>query len=174
MGLFEIIKTANHNLFRNKVRTFLTILAIFVGSFTIILNVAINTGVNSFIDEQTDSLGGDDYIMITSSGTVDMMSSMMSGSGEPVEYNPNQTASAMNKEQLDKLGKIDGLNPDDFYIAKQIPVEYITSKETDKNITSRSGLCLRVISKSPRPPAVSRLKTLKPTKSRLNQATRKR
>lgn len=137
MGLFEIIKTANHNLFRNKVRTFLTILAIFVGSFTIVLNVAINAGVNSFIDKQTASLGGDDYIMITSSGAVGMMNSMMSTSSEPTEYNPNQTLSAMNKEQLDKLGKIDGLNPDDFYIAKQIPVEYITSKETDKkyNIT---------------------------------------
>lgn len=132
MGLFEIIKTANHNLFRNKVRTFLTILAIFVGSFTIVLNVAINAGVNSFIDEQTASLGGEDYIMITSSGAVGMMSSMMSTSNEPTEYNPHQTISAMNKEQLDKLGKIDGLNPDDFYVAKQIPVEYITSKATDK------------------------------------------
>lgn len=137
MGLFEIIKTANHNLFRNKMRTFLTILAIFIGSFTIILNAAINTGVNSFIDEQTASLGGEDYIMITSSGAVGMMSSMMSTSSEPTEYNPNQTLSAMNKEQLDKLGKIDGLNPDDFYIAKNIPVEYITSEKTDKkyNIT---------------------------------------
>lgn len=137
MGLFEIIKTANHNLFRNKVRTFLTILAIFIGSFTIILNAAINTGVNSFIDEQTASLGGEDYIMITSSGTVGMMSGMTSISNEPTEYNPDQTISAMNQEQLDKLGEIDGLNPDDFYIAKTLPVEYITSKETDKkyNIT---------------------------------------
>lgn len=137
MGLFEIIKTANHNLFRNKVRTFLTILAIFIGSFTIILNAAINTGVNSFIDEQTASMGGEDYIMIASSGTVGMMSGMASNSNEPVEYNPNQTISAMNQEQLDKLGKIDGLNPDDFYVSKTLPVEYITSKETDKkyNIT---------------------------------------
>lgn len=137
MGLFEIIKTANHNLFRNKVRTFLTILAIFIGSFTIILNAAINTGVNSFIDEQTASLGGEDYIMITSSGAASMMSSMMSSSTEPTEYNPDQTISAMNQEQLDKLASIDGLNADDFYVAKNIPVEYITSKETDKkyNIT---------------------------------------
>ena len=62
MQFFDVLRTANHNLFRNKVRTFLTILAIFVGSFTIILNVAINAGVNAFIDEQTDVLGGDDFI----------------------------------------------------------------------------------------------------------------
>lgn len=29
MQFFDILRTANHNLFRNKVRTFLTILAIF-------------------------------------------------------------------------------------------------------------------------------------------------
>ena len=50
MKLSDIIKSANHNLLRNKVRSFLTILAIFVGSFTIILNAAINAGVNDFID----------------------------------------------------------------------------------------------------------------------------
>ena len=70
MQFFDVLRTANHNLFRNKVRTFLTILAIFVGSFTIILNVAINAGVNAFIDEQTDVLGGDDFIMLLSKSNV--------------------------------------------------------------------------------------------------------
>lgn len=43
----------------------------------------------------------------------------------------------MNDEQLDKLAQIDGFNKDDFYVSKQIPVEYISSKATDKkyNIT---------------------------------------
>lgn len=139
MGLFEIIKTANHNLFRNKVRTLLTVLAIFVGSFTIILNTAINAGVNSFIDEQTASLGGEDYIMITSAGSMSMMSSMMSAGSDPVEYNPNQTISAMNEEQLDKLKNIDGIDGDNLYIAKNIPVEYVTSAETDKKYTIMIG-----------------------------------
>lgn len=136
MSLFEIIKTANHNLFRNKVRTFLTILAIFVGSFTIILNVAINAGVNSFIDEQTASLGGEDYIMITSAGSMSMMNSMMS-SNDPVEYNPNQTISAMNEEQLEKLKNIDGIDGDNIYVAKNIPVEYVVNADGGKkyNIT---------------------------------------
>lgn len=131
MGLFEIIKTANHNLFRNKVRTFLTILAIFIGSFTIVLNAAINTSVNSFIDEQTASLGGEDYIMITSAGSMSMMNNMMTSNG-PTEYNPNSTLSAMTDEQIEKLKKIDGIDGDNLYIAKNIPVEYITSTKTDK------------------------------------------
>lgn len=140
MSLFEILRTANHNLFRNKLRTFLTILAIFVGSFTIVLNAAINTGVDSFIDEQTASLGGEDYIMVTSSGSMDAMSSMMGAGGSgPTEYDPSRTITAMNQDQLDKLKSIDGIDGENLYIAKNIPVEYITSDQTDKKYTITVG-----------------------------------
>lgn len=133
MVIFDILRTANHNLFRNKVRTFLTILAIFVGSFTIILNVGINAGVNAFIDDQTASLGGEDYIMIMASGSAETMNSMMMGTDSgPKEYDPNAQMTSFTPEQLDKLASIDGFNRDDFYIAKQIPVEYITSQDTNK------------------------------------------
>lgn len=139
MRVFEALRTANHNLFRNKVRTGLTILAVFVGSFTIILNVAINTGVNAFIDDQTASLGGEDYIMIMSDGSSDYVMSEMSGpsSDGPTEYDPNRKVTAMTEDQLDKLAAIDGLERDDFYVSYNIPVEYITSADTDKkyNIT---------------------------------------
>ncbi len=136
MKLGDIIRTANQNLLRNKLRTFLTILAIFVGSFTIILNAAINTGVNSFIDEQTASLGGEDYIMIMSEGSASAMSSMMQ-SNEPLEYNPDQTITAMDSEQLEKLKEIDGIDAENLYIARQIPVEYITKDKNSKkyNVT---------------------------------------
>ena len=68
MKFFDIVKTANSNLLRNKVRSFLTILAIFIGSFTIILNSAINAGVNDFIDRQVASIGGDGFIEVMPGG----------------------------------------------------------------------------------------------------------
>ncbi len=138
MSLFEIIRSANHNLLRNKARTLLTILAIFVGSFTIVLNSAISTGVNKFIDDQESSLGGENYLMITTEGAMSGMSSMMSNSTEPKEYNPDQTLSTMTAEQLEKLKQIDGIDKD-FYIAKLISVEYITSAQTDKKYTINVG-----------------------------------
>lgn len=85
MKFFEVVRTANHNLLRNKIRTLLTVLAIFVGSFTIVLNVAINSGVNSFIDEQTASLGGDNFIMLMPPGSAEMASSMTAKNG-PIEF----------------------------------------------------------------------------------------
>ncbi len=132
MNIFEIIRTANHNLFRNKARTILTILAIFVGSFTIALNSAIHTGVNNFIDDQTASLGGEDYVMIMSEGSVNTIGSMMGNSDEPREYNEGQTMTAFTDEEIDKIKNIDGIDGDTIYAVKQANVEYITSDKTDK------------------------------------------
>ncbi len=140
MGFFEIIRSANHNLLRNKARTILTIIAIFIGSFTIALNSAINSGVNNFIDDQTASLGGDDYIMVMPEGSVNAVGSMMmASSDEPREYDPAQTLTAFSAEQLEKLKNIDGIDGDNLYIAKQIPVEYITSQDTNKKYTINIG-----------------------------------
>ena len=52
MRSIDIIKTASGNLWRNKGRTFLTIIAVFIGSFTIALTSAVNIGVNDYIDRQ--------------------------------------------------------------------------------------------------------------------------
>lgn len=140
MSIFESIYTANHNLLRNKARTLLTVLAIFIGSFTIALNAAINTGVNAFIDDQTASLGGEDYIMIVSEGSADMIGSMMTGgSSEPQEYNPNRKAIAFTDEQIEKIKQIDGIDGENIYAVKQADVEYITSEQTDKKYMINVG-----------------------------------
>ncbi len=133
--MFDIIRTANHNLFRNKIRTFLTILAIFIGSFTIILNVAINTGVNDFIDDQTAGLGGEDYLIIAPESTMDSLMSAMTTSGEPTEYRPDQTISAFTDEDIAKLESLDGIIKDSVQKIIMPQVDYITSDYTDKKYT---------------------------------------
>ncbi|MBR3134989.1 ABC transporter permease, partial [Candidatus Saccharibacteria bacterium] len=132
MKFTDILKSANANLLRNKMRSFLTILAIFVGSFAIISVNAIHTGVNDYIDQQVESIGGDNYIEIASTAAYDQLASMM-GTGEITEYNASKSAgdaTMISNEDLDKIRKIDGvisMNP--YYKAS---VDYITSKETDK------------------------------------------
>ncbi|MBU5584430.1 hypothetical protein KQJ29_33065, partial [Enterococcus sp. S181_ASV_20] len=49
MKLFDIIKSASSNLWRNKGRTVLTVIAIFIGAFTISLTTGVNNGVNDYI-----------------------------------------------------------------------------------------------------------------------------
>lgn len=91
MRLTDIIKQANHNLWRNRSRTILTTLAITVGSLTIMLTVGINAGVNGYIDKQVESTGGNDIIEVMPKGIADRMSSMMTlGATEVQEYQSNQ------------------------------------------------------------------------------------
>ncbi len=144
MKFFDVLRTANHNLFRNKVRTFLTILAIFVGSFTIILNVAINSGVNSFIDEQTTALGGDNFIMLMSKDSEEMMSEQMSASTGPQEFTEKtDTFGTLSEEDIEKLKKIDGIDADSFYSPTPLNgTGYVTSTKTDKNYNVGSAMIL--------------------------------
>ncbi|MCL1840041.1 ABC transporter permease [Candidatus Saccharibacteria bacterium] len=133
MKLIDIIKTANSNLLRNKIRTFLTILAIFIGSFTIILNTAVNTGVNSFIDKQVASAGGDGYIEIAPAAMLAQIEGMMGGNNGPQEYNPEQNASELNyidAETLTAIEDINGIIPGSVRPLRNVRVEYVTSNKT--------------------------------------------
>ncbi len=144
MAFFDLIRTANHNLFRNKVRTILTILAIFVGSFTIILNVAINTGVNAFIDEQTTALGGDNFLMLMSKDSESMMSEQMSASTGPQEFTEKtSTLGMLSDEDIKKLQEIDGIDADSFYSPTPLNgTGYITSSKTDKKYNVGNAMIL--------------------------------
>ena len=131
MNFIDLVRTANHNLLRNKTRTFLTILAIFIGSFTIILNTAINAGVNDFIDRQVESIGGDGYIEISPKALYDQMFSM--ASGEIQEYAENAKSietSYLDDETLEKLESVDGVESLNAY--QNLSIDYITSDYTNK------------------------------------------
>lgn len=144
MKFFDLLRTANHNLFRNKVRTFLTILAIFVGSFTIILNVGINAGVNAFIDDQTTALGGDNFIMLMSKDSEAMMSEQMSASTGPQEFTEKtNTLGVLSDKDIEKLKDIDGIDADSFYSPTPLNgAGYVTSSKTDKKYNVGNAMIL--------------------------------
>ena len=131
MRLIDIIKTANHNLFQNKIRTFLTILAIFIGSFTIVLNTAITTGVNSFIDKQIDSIGGDGFVEVFPAAMYEQINSAMQSGTAATEYNSDTGAAASSRitdSDLAKLKAVQGVK--DLKIFHVLSPEWITSDQT--------------------------------------------
>ena len=93
MKFMDVLKTALGNLWRNKVRTILTILATFIGAFTIAVTAGINIGVNSFVDNQADSIGGRDFILVLMDQDPNSNDDDSSG---PVKYNPDQMTSSGN------------------------------------------------------------------------------
>ena len=88
MKLYDIIRMANSNLWRNKSRTLLTVLAVFIGAFTIMMTTGINTGVNNYIDKQVAAVGSEDYLQIMPAQMAEQLESLMSGSNDVREYRP--------------------------------------------------------------------------------------
>ena len=51
----DILNSAIQNTFRSKLRTTLTVVAIFIGAFTLTITSAIGAGISTYIDNQTRS-----------------------------------------------------------------------------------------------------------------------
>ncbi len=64
MKPWDLIKLANRNLFRNKLRTFLTVAAIFVGSFTLTMTNGIGDGLRSYVESQVKNIEGDTVVFV--------------------------------------------------------------------------------------------------------------
>lgn len=140
MKTSDIIISANKNLLKNKLRSFLTILAIFVGSFTIIMNSAISAGVNSFIDKQIESIGGDGYLEMMPTEMLETAMSMLDTKNVQ-EYSEdkdaNQTA-YIKADQIKKAREIEGVKS--FEPLASSSVDYVKSEKVDKKFRANFNL----------------------------------
>lgn len=64
MKIWDLLKIANRNLFRNKLRTFLTVAAIFVGSFTLTMTNGLGDGLRSYVESQVKNIEGDTVLFV--------------------------------------------------------------------------------------------------------------
>lgn len=64
MKPWDLLKLANRNLFRNKLRTFLTVAAIFIGSFTLTMTNGLGDGMRSYVESQIKNIEGDSVIFV--------------------------------------------------------------------------------------------------------------
>lgn len=64
MNSLDIIRSSNANLRKNKLRTFLTISAIFMGALTLMLTTAVGFGIKAYVNDQIGNVGAKDKIII--------------------------------------------------------------------------------------------------------------
>ncbi len=127
MKTADLITTAGANTFRSKTRSILTILAIFVGAFTLTLTSGLGTGINQYIDDTVSAVGASDAMTVTK---VQEGSERTPGSG-PVEYDPDavstgipgQTVIALTPDDVTTIEGIDGVL--DVQAARAISPDYI-------------------------------------------------
>ncbi|HYH75230.1 MAG TPA: ABC transporter permease, partial [Candidatus Saccharimonadales bacterium] len=108
----DIIATANGNLRRSKLRTFLTVSAVFMGAFTLMLTTGIGAGLKVYVAEQVGAMGAKDMLLMSASQE-DAENPF--GDNKPKEYDPNaeQATSAFG------LGKM--LQPKDLETIEKTP-----------------------------------------------------
>lgn len=133
MRFIDLVRTANRNLTRSKLRTLLTILAIFVGGFTLTLTTALNTGANQYLERQLGNVSVPGVFEVLPKTDLNPL-----GSGEVQKYDPekktsslqNAFTSTMDQADVDKLSRVEGVDTVSPYYLLQ--PEYVTREGSDK------------------------------------------
>ncbi|HKX73661.1 MAG TPA: FtsX-like permease family protein [Candidatus Saccharimonadales bacterium] len=139
MKFLDVLATANRNLMRSKLRTLLTILAIFIGGFTLTLTTALNTGANQYLERQLGNVAVPGVFEVTPKTE----ENPFSGGAELKEYDPDKkTASlssfynaTMTQGDVDKLKKVEGIAS--VVPLYQVTPEYITRNDGKKYALSQ-------------------------------------
>ncbi len=123
MRLPDYIKFAQTNLLRTKLRTFLTVLALFIGTFTLAMTTALGTGITRYTTTQINAFTQPDTIMVTPPSR-----RSTSSTGIP-EYNPNKSTvtsggnAQLTTADVDKLKTIPNVTGE--YPSYSVQPEYI-------------------------------------------------
>lgn len=126
MKFLDMIRTSASNLWRNKGRTFLTVIAIFIGAFTITLTSAVNSGVNDYIKRQLSIFGKENKsVQIIKKAEISGLSGELREytEGESKVSQSSYSAPVLTGQDIEKLKKIEGL--ENVKPAENISGDYI-------------------------------------------------
>jgi putative ABC transport system permease protein len=132
MKFWELVKIANRNLLRSKLRTFLTVTAIFVGSFTLTLTNGLGDGLRDYVENQVKNIEGKNILFIRKKFEEQDTKSKVD---EPAEYKETTQDEAGNtidpNSYLVSLGQVESLSKELTEIktvSPRFPIdgEYIT------------------------------------------------
>ena len=115
MRLNDLFSMAFSNLWRRKLRTFLTILAVVIGATLVALMVSIGSGLQSFIVNQFGTAVSQETVYVSSSS--DSTFSLGRGNG-PREISTTETVvpTPFTSQDLQALGAIPGVERVDFNV----------------------------------------------------------
>lgn len=135
MKFYDLLLTANGNLAKSKLRTALTIIAVFIGALTLMLTTGVGAGLKTYVNEQVNAVGAKDVMIIQ--GVAQQVD--FGSSNAPKEYDPEQAKTTstgyqqvaiLTSADLQKIQKTPGIiSAQPMYAANP---DYITSANTDK------------------------------------------
>ncbi len=147
MKIWDLIRIANRNLLRSKLRTFLTVMAIFVGSFTLTLTNGIGDGLRDYVETQVKNIEGDSALFVRKKfPREDEQNARI---GEPEEYKEIKEDEQGNRIDPNSivvsLDQINSLAKEFPEVKKATPAyrmraEYIALADSDKKFKVSLGM----------------------------------
>lgn len=137
MKTWDVIKTALGNTMRSKLRTFLTVIAIVIGAFTLTLTSGLGAGINQYVSKIVEGVGDEDQIYVMPTGEPSDEEMMGGSSDGPAEYDPEAAGQTdqygmaeLNDDDIDKIKDIDNVTEVDpmFFVA----ADYLETSEGDQ------------------------------------------
>jgi putative ABC transport system permease protein len=132
MKLLDIVQDANKNLARNKGRTILTVIAIFIGAMTLTITNGIGLGVSNYIDQQLGNVGAED-VLIVQAKTDDFGGGPQKyeedkGSGGASQLGP--FISMLGTDDLEDIRSVTGVKSADLFI--NVSPDFIKGANNEK------------------------------------------
>lgn len=135
MRVIDIVSTANKNLGRSKLRTFLTLLAIVIGTFTLALSLGLGQGIKNYINSQLGNFSDVNLLQVTKSGANNFGGGF--GNGEPTEFNSEETQAVSSFDQLflqdadiNNISNLEGVG--EVILPYQPTIDFLTTPEGKK------------------------------------------
>ncbi len=144
MRALDILSTAISNSFRSRLRTTLTVVAIFIGAFTLTITNGLGTGINKYIDTQVSSIGAPDVMTVTKKTDAaptegprkydpDAASTIPVSGGQP-----GATVVALTAKDIDAIGAVTGVTAVEPVV--RVSPDYVAWANNDKYVLSLSPL----------------------------------
>ncbi|MGW9738392.1 putative ABC transport system permease protein [Micrococcus sp. 140720015-1] len=124
MKPWEVLGDSLRSLGRRRLRTLFSVIAVFVGAFTLALTMGIGTGVRSYIGDQLEMMGGENSLFVSADqGTSD---------GDLETYAENQSDGfvTVGAEDEERLKGLDGV--ESVTAAPVLNVEYVQRPGEDR------------------------------------------
>lgn len=126
----DVIASAVQNTFRSKLRTSLTVIAIFIGAFTLTMTSAIGAGISNFIDSQIGAIGAPGVLSVTAlpedgpaqEGPAVYDPERATG-GATIDGPPGMGGGGMNDDDLAAIADVPGITGVSPMVS--LPVDYI-------------------------------------------------
>lgn len=125
MKFLDIVKISQKNLLRSKLRTVLTIGAVFIGALTLSLTNGLGNGVKAYVHDQLGNLGVENTLLVRVKQT-----QQNPVSSDVTEYDPNRelgqfSVALLDSHDLETISQVEGV---ESVIPENIPqLDYITA-----------------------------------------------